>query len=407
LEFALGQTSLPNGTQPTVNLLKEDEVPVIQANFPPGSDGHSILTRVMARIGSDQDEGRLCMIGKNIQFLKTRLWEGVIPMTQQRWQEKQLDKPDYFDFACQHLTAVVAAFQYLNTPTVRNYLRSTSNLIYDHWTQLDTLLNRARAEKGEERISVADLWTMYIAAHFEMMSERAHRWVIVQVNALRTPLLNNLKYHRPLNEGAAPDRLQWQFGDSLHMLMQISADADYSIMIPMDGFKGYTVPKRTGPKGLHAENCLERGKAYHDRLKLLTRQYMVHDSGSGGRRTSGESYHSLSMSQIQGQNQLRKEMRGPPIEPIPREPWITSTEKMIKTSLEKNKDEKFGMAVYRLTYGQTEAEWTAFVKKLDAHVSDWGRGQTGSSAIKPHLKLHWFDGKDLDIPENDTNAAKA
>ena len=112
------------------------------------------------------------------------------------------------------------------------------------------------------------------------------------------------------------------------------------------------------------------------------------------------------MAQIQGQAQLRLETRGPPVEPIPREPWITSSEKMIKASLEKNKDEKFGMAVYRLTYGQTEAEWTAFVKKLDAHVSDWGKGQTGSSAIKPNLKLHWFDGNDLGIPENDIDAAK-
>jgi hypothetical protein len=64
------------------------------------------------------------------------------------------------------------------------------------------------------------------------------------------------------------------------------------------------------------------------------------------------------------------------------------------------------MAVYRLTYGQTETEWAAFVKKLDAHVSDWGKGQTGSSAIKPYLKLHWFNGKDLGIPEGDIDAAK-
>ncbi|KAJ5985830.1 hypothetical protein N7522_013026 [Penicillium canescens] len=402
------------GTATTIAHCKAQDLPIGQ--LPPGSDGNSIIHRVMARIGSDEDGGRLCMIGKNIQFLKKRLWEGIIPMTQQRWQEKQLHKPDHFDFACQHLTAVIAVFQYLNTPSVRNYLRSTFNLIYDHWTEADTLLNHRRAERGEERISVAGLWTTYMAAHFEMMTERAHRWVTVQVNALRAPLLHNLKEHRPLNEDAGPDRLQWRYTDSLHMLLQIAADADYTIMIPMEGFKGYTAPQRTGPKGLHAEDCLRRGKAYHDRLKLLTREYMVRDirslnvpgpGGSGHRSsTSGESYHELAMTQIQGQNQLRREMRGAPIEPIPREPWIPSAEKMIKASRETNSDAKFGMAVYRLTYGQTETEWAAFVKKLDAHVSDWGKGQTGSSAIKPHLKLYWFDGKDLGIPEDDIDAAK-
>ncbi|KAJ5771260.1 uncharacterized protein N7511_003311 [Penicillium nucicola] len=416
LEFALGQGPLPNGTQPSVTRLAEEEIPFLQANFPPGSDGHSILDRIMARIGSEEDGERLCLIGKNLQFLKTRLWEGVIPMTQQRWQEKQLDKPEHFDLACQHLTAVVSVFQYLNQPVARNYLRITCNLIYDHWTEWDTLLNRARAKKGEERISVAALWTMYMSAQFEMMTERAHRWVIVNANALRAPIMNTLVEYRPLNESAGPDQYQWKLTDSLHMLLQITADADYIIMIPMEGFKGYVTPTRTGPKDLLVADCFKRGKAYHDRMKILTREYLARNIlassspapglNSNSREASGGSYHQSAISQIQGQNQLRIETRGPPIEPIPREPWITSSEKMIKSSLEKNKDEKLGMAVYRLTYEQSETEWAAFVKKLDAHVSDWGKGQTGSNAIRPNLKLHWFDGKDLGIAENDIDAAK-
>jgi hypothetical protein len=47
-----------------------------------------------------------------------------------------------------------------------------------------------------------------------------------------------------------------------------------------------------------------------------------------------------------------------------------------------------------------------FVKRLEDHISDWGAGQDGSDSIKPYLKLHWLDGKELGLAENDIEAAK-
>ncbi|MGV2420060.1 MAG UNVERIFIED_CONTAM: hypothetical protein MIJ72_11360, partial [Staphylococcus saprophyticus] len=101
-----------------------------------------------------------------------------------------------------------------------------------------------------------------------------------------------------------------------------------------------------------------------------------------------------------------KEVRGSALEPVPHEPWITACASNIEYGKEKGKDEKYGFAVYRLTYGQTESEWTEFVRKVEAHVSDWGKGQTGSSTIKEHLKLHWLDGKELGFSESDIDASK-
>lgn len=371
------------------------------------------MTSVMARIGSERDSTRLCMVGKNIQSLKSRLWEGIIPLSDQVWQEKGLDRPENFDFACQHLSAVVAVFQYLNEPTVRLYLRDTFNYIYDHWTELDAVLNKRRAEQDKKPVSVAGLWTRYMTAHFEMMTERAHRWVTVHVNTLRAPLLQALlEYRPPGGDGgplAQPDAVQWKITDSLHMLTQITADADFTIMIPMNGYKGYWADApRPGPAALHAANLLTRSKAYHERLRLLTREAISLNAPAwrGLTPTSGESYHGTSRSQIQGQNKLRKEVRGAPLEPVPREPWIAGCASNMESGKKEGKDEKYGLAVYRLTYGQTESEWTEFVRKVEAHVSDWGKGQTGSSAIKQHLKLHWLDGKELGIPEGDVDASK-
>lgn len=371
------------------------------------------MTSVMARIGSERDSSRLCLVGKNIQSLKSRLWEGIIPLSDQLWQEKGLDRPEHFDFACQHLSAVVAVFEYLNEPTVRLYLRDTFNYIYDHWTALDTVLNKRRAEQDKNPISVAGLWTRYMTAHFEMMTERAHRWVTVHANTLRAPLLRALLEYRPLGEDSGPlgepDALQWKISDSLHMLTEIIAKADFTIMIPMDGYKGYwAAPPRAGPAALHAANLLARSKAYHERLKLLTREAISRNGPAwrGLTLSSGESYHATCTSQIQGQNKLRKEVRGAPLEPVPREPWIAACASQIESGKKEGKEEKYGLAVYRLTYGQTESEWTEFVCKVEAHVSDWGKGQTGSSSIKEDLKLHWLDGKELGISEGDIDATK-
>ncbi|CAG8907822.1 unnamed protein product [Penicillium egyptiacum] len=414
LQFALGEP-LPNGSQPNIERLSVEEASFLQhdQNFPPGTNGEPIVTSVMARIGSDRDSSRLCMVGKNIQSLKSRLWEGIIPLSDQLWQEKGLDRPEHFDFACQHLSAVIAVFQYLNVPTVRLYLRDTFNYIYDHWTALDTVLNKRRAEQGKERVSVAGLWTRYMTAHFEMMTERAHRWVTVHANALQAPLLRALLQYRPPGDDGGPlhepDAVQWKITDSLHMLTEIIGNADFTIMIPMDGYKGYWAPPpRAGPAALHAANLLARSKAYHERLRLLTREAISRNAAAwtDSIPSSGESYHATSRSQIEGLNKLRKEVRGAPLETVPREPWITACASKLKSGRENGKDEKYGFAVYRLTYGQTESEWTEFVRKVEAHVSDWGKGQTGSSTIKEHLKLHWLDGKELGISEGGVDASK-
>ncbi|KAF4769838.1 hypothetical protein HAV15_011371 [Penicillium sp. str.  len=373
LEFAFGKP-LPNGNQPNIERLSTEEATFIQhdQNFPPDTNGEPIMVSVMARIGSERDSTRLCMV----------------------WQEKGLDRPEHFDFACQHLSAVVAVFQYFNEPTVRLYLRDTFNYIYDHWTELDAVLNKRRAEQDKKPVSVAGLWTKYMTAHFEMMTERAHRWVTVHVNTLRAPLLQALlEYRPPGGDGgplAQPDAVQWKITDSLHMLTEITANADFTIMIPMNGYKGYWADApRAGPAALHAANLLTRSKAYHERLRLLTREAI-----------------SFNAPAWRGQNKLRKEVRGAPLEPVPREPWIAGCASNMESGKKEGKDEKYGLAVYRLAYGQTESEWTEFVRKVEAHVSDWGKGQTGSSAIKEHLKLHWLDGKELGIPEGDVDASK-
>ncbi|KAJ5923746.1 hypothetical protein N7454_008991 [Penicillium verhagenii] len=415
LSFALGNP-LPDGTQPDASVIRlsVDEYSILEANFPPGSSGQSIVNRVASRIGSEEDNTRLCLVGKNIHSLKSRLWEGIIPLSDQRWKEKRLDDPSNFEYAIHHLTAVVAVFEYLNTPIVRGYLRDTFNYIYDHWASADTVLNARRLANGQfQRVSIAKLWTMYMSVHFEVMAQRAHGWVSRHVEALRAPQLQGLRDHQNMTSVGGPDRLQWRFTDHLHVLLETAVKADYLVMIPMDGYKGYAelYPERAAKSGdLHAGDVQRRGPAYAAKMKARSHQIMFdsmmpwNDDGNGRGQTSGEGFAQSAMQQVQAQEEVREEMRGAP-GPLPREPWISSALSGVDNS-EGEKKTEFGLKIYRLTYGQSEAEWSDFVQKFEAHASDWGDGQTGCHVLKPYLRLVWVDGKEHGIAEGDIEAAK-
>ncbi|KAL3489537.1 hypothetical protein BJX62DRAFT_239069 [Aspergillus germanicus] len=416
IEFAVGTTDLPNGKKTSLELLTKSEATDLLGSSPETDDDpQSIIERVLERVGSLEDGGRLSTVGKNIHAVKSRAWAGMVPLSEQRWKEKGLDKPENFDIAVQHLTAVIAAFEYLNTPIIMENLRDTFNLISAHWGELDAMIHAQDASR--RGVSTRKLWTEFMTAQFEMMTERAHRWVLVHANALRVPLHQQVLAHRP-ETLQHYDRTQWHLTDRLHTLAEIVGVADFTILLPMDGYEG-DIPWRRLPQlpffipaELRSTKLEERGKAYSERLKVLSRRAQAESEIERAQRADG-TYRTAdpaaiartTVLQIECQNQVRREVRGDPVEPIPREPWIVRD----VTRMERPHNEKkkaIGFVIYRLTYGQSEAEWAAFRKKLDEHRSDWGRSQTGSSALKPYQKLHWRDGKELGIPEGDIAAAR-
>jgi hypothetical protein len=370
---------------------------------------------MQAVIASDPDGNRLCHLSKNLHSIKNRAYSGIVPLSEQRWKEKGFDSPENFDIAAQYLSAVVATFEYLNRPPVVENMRETFNLISEIWGEVDTIVNGARQGRGERTtVSVRALWTAYMKAHFEVMTERAHRWVLIHVNRLRAPLLRELASYRPANIDIF-DQEQWRITDRLHILAEVVGVADYTIMIPMHGYHGYIPPAVPAgvPAALRSPEFQKRHKAYGPYLKTVCRVAQAKDMMDRRQRDGPSEHHvadpvslnRTTLLQIDCQGKVRREMRGEPIEPMPKEPWIMNDLARVKTDA--SQDTKgYGFVIYRLTYGQNDQEWTAFREKVEAHISDWGRGQTGSSALKPHLKLHWRDGKDLGIPEDDLEAAK-
>lgn len=421
LSFLEG-SQLPNGTQPTAAHITAEELSLLEGPCPLISTGESILDRVASRIGSEEDSSRLTIVGKNIQSMKTRLWEGIHPMSEERWVEKQLSKPDNFDLACQHLSAVVAVFQYLNEATVRCHLRDTFNLIHNEWTVASDMLNNLRDKSGLPRVDLAALWTLYMTTHYKVMTERVHRWVIDHVKELRAPIMAALKDHVPLGEEngdrlGEPDAAQWKFTNQLHELLEIAANADYTILMPMDGYNGYvpTQTEQSGSKGLFALDWRQRGEAYGEMLKLSSRktvmQLMMEDMMTKGdlktrQETSGEEFYRLVRAQVKAQDQIREDMRSASADPLLQEPWVNELNAAQFDQEAEGEGREICLAVYRLTYEQTDEEWSEFVKMFEEHSQNWGLGLEGSDQLKRFLKFEWIDGRKAGIPEGDLEGAK-
>lgn len=86
-----------------------------------------------------------------------------------------------FHIACQHLTSVIAVFEYMNHTAVATNRHDTFNLVWEHWKEPAEANSERRARNDEEPISAADRWSEFIVVHYEMMASLAHHWIISHV----------------------------------------------------------------------------------------------------------------------------------------------------------------------------------------------------------------------------------
>jgi hypothetical protein len=70
------------------------------------------------------------------------------------------------------------------------------------------------------------------------------------------------------------------------------------------------------------------------------------------------------------------------------------------------KVERFGFVVYRNTYGQSEDEWKMFMEKFEVGLNSGWDGVLDPENVKRKATLHWIDGKEEGIPEDDVEAIR-
>ncbi|KAM0438622.1 hypothetical protein ACHAPT_001374 [Fusarium lateritium] len=377
---------------------------------------------LMNRTGSREDGDRLQVITKELHGMKKRIWEGLPPLSERRWQELELDSPENFSLACRYIVRVIDVFIYLNGLGVKDDLRKTYNLMWDHLKDYEQALNAKRRLDSPNgtytALSITGMWYQYIRAHYDLICDHAHRWVIQHIDRLREPVIQELAHHQPPFPGDYSDK-QWELTNKIHDLAENAAQADYIIFMPTDGYKGDSLPakEREPLKAAHeggfreepikwSANLKWRQIDYCTRVRYLYRKeeydaYRRHNFAELGPSVPLNDPAKLLvvvLSQIDGATQARRELRGPP-QPPDLDPWI-------EFAIRSQSYIYLGFVAYRLCHKHDSQVWDDFMTKFESDISDWGRDKTGVDEVRQLCKIHWVDGQENGIADGDIEAAR-
>ncbi|RMJ16026.1 hypothetical protein CDV36_004322 [Fusarium kuroshium] len=417
---------LPEGRQTILPLATKEEVTNMTKPYSQWAPaeyhhlGQAAVTSISSRINLTEDDEKLPSIATELYAMKKRIWEGIPPLSERRWKDLDLDNMGNFPMACRYIVAVIDVFQYLNEGWMRKAMRTIYNRIWDDLHDCEEAINACRrlAADGDdfEEISLTALWYQHTKSHFDSMCQIAHEWVIEHIQRLRQPVLDHLASHQPTHE-RDHDEVQWDLTNKLYDLLDNGAHADFTIFLPMEGYKGSNIPLQrplgsTPPGGFREKpisfsvNILKRKCDYGGRLRYLTRKEQY-----GTYERLGLSPISLEIndparlmitchSQIDAQTQSRRELRGVPQE-LELDPWLD----LGKTYLGYG-NLRCGFVAYRLCHSHTPEVWNNFKAKFESDISDWGRGVKSIDDVRAACKIYWLDGQDLEIPDGDIEAAK-
>lgn len=338
-------------------------------------------------------------------------------MGKEQWRKKGLFKEENFGMACQYLSNVVDAFNYLMQNPVASNLRETYNLIYKELRDFEMAFDALKITQGGEfeNSRVTGLWKEFMGAHFKVMTTRAHGWVIECVEELRGPILEEIAAYEP-EEFERYDEKQWKLTNKLHDLTELAARADFTILMSMDGYKGFS--RLLGATEGQSPDLEKRRKYYGEELKLRSRKRtldamikntLARNPDAGPKRESkglGDPLDIIesAQEQIEAQNELREEIREPFTLEKSSPQWIVDLKTQVLET-EKDPVKEWGFVIYRLTYTQTDEEWSAFKQQFEADAADWGEDVTGADSIKDTATLKWIDGREHGITEGDVSAA--
>ncbi|RGP69492.1 hypothetical protein FSPOR_4596 [Fusarium sporotrichioides] len=411
LEFLM-HGRLPGDRKTDLPLLTVEEARNMSRPFPEWAPApFNVQQRATAdwlgiRIGSHEDSSRLWLVAKELHTMKSRLWEGIPPLSERRWNELQLDDPKNFKNACQYFMAVIDVFAYLNHPRTKTALRTTYNLIWDHLKVFEQAVNKKRKAESDdyEQVSVTGLWYQYIKAHYDFMSTSAHHWVIEHIERIREPIVLEIGSYQP-GQSEIDDR-QMELADKIHDLAQNTTEADYIIFMPTDGYKGDSLPAKEREPLTAAQkapfreypiswsaNINLRGSDYIERVRFLNRKEMYDHY-----QREGISFATSPMadpqrllitciSQIDAQTAARHELRGPS------EPLI---DHWIEYAREPQPRVK-GFAAFRLCHEHDDKKWNEFKTRFEADIADWGLGKKDIQDVRQACKIHWIDGKEESV----------
>src|ERR1700712_2239133 len=136
-------------------------------------DGTSVLDQALRRLNYLDNPTQMPIPAKDVQAMKARLWEGMVPFSGRRWREKQMDNPLYHYQIFQYFTDIGEVFAVLNHPKHQEMLRNTFNQVSGDLRKFENAINLQRMAEGLEHVKLTAMWTEFIAAKYSVMTSSA------------------------------------------------------------------------------------------------------------------------------------------------------------------------------------------------------------------------------------------
>lgn len=284
-------------------------------------------------------------------------------------------------------------------------MRDTFNKISSDFREMQDALNARRKAQGglSPELNLTALWEQFIRALYEVMTSTAHSWVLARVAELRERTLDSFSAIQAENpEAPEVEIVSQRWSD----LIAVVSMADFNIWMSMDGYNGYHPPSEI-IAGLHNPDLKNQDKNYGFSKLLFDRLAKCIEAQNDAATVQGPSAtqsdaarrERLSISTLV-QDELREKIRGrAPLPQPPVRPWIQQLLRAQEASLNMHPWERhdygFGLAIYRAAHKFSDEQWESLQRDLEARLSAWSDNVQRADELKPLLKLHWFDCKEL------------
>jgi hypothetical protein len=439
---------LPNGTQSSLPLMTTEEHGLLYTPYHRWVEGPTKIKDTscqdaLAPLFGAPLEGTDLKIPPYAEFaaklvpLKAKMWQGMAPISRDRWLQKKMDDPANWRTLMEVMDDIFLLYRWYNLEVVQTSMRAGFNFMVDKYVGFAGALNDRREKNGvSERLDLAAMWAEYFQARISAMTEKTHRWLVDRVGEVQSRAF--AEYTAAL-ESAGDDKeaaviAGKKYYECVQDLNSMITKADYNLCIPMAGFKGYKPSNNFSELSFEVRDDLHQklanSKDWTYMAKMLERQdaeapfeqqppkdiMELNEQMKKGpqpaaprfqdRETLINHYHEGRRNRAE----IRHAIRGPPATPK-EEYWITILKERMDFYLANGRDRtthRWGFVCYRLTYSQTDSEWSDFTQKLyaDMYNPSGGSWITGFDSIKDMAGLEILDGQKLGIKEGDVEAAK-
>ncbi|KAF7890521.1 hypothetical protein EAF00_008836 [Botryotinia globosa] len=372
------------------------------------------VTRIMMAASGMSDILRAALdslsIERNMDMMKKRIWHGMSPIPPARWESMGLSKLENIDAALSQIQLIVDVFEYLHTPRVQGRLRDIYNHIWFEFDILQDVLDALEVSNGRSKpgYNLPALWQEYIQSYlFENMAFQSRSFIFTNLlplyNATRSKLFDQSKF--VFGEAETPLISQHHYR-VLNSILDLYIETEFHVVPHTVGFVYRHEPGNVTGLLSEDESSWKRNNAVYESLQDARREdfqidYQRRIKETTEMRIASDDHSSFEQKQealqpiwdILDRADAHQTAQLQILNPskVGEEDWIRGLSSV----------DKFGYIIYKMSTGQNEKEWKNFLARLEVGLDSGWEGMIGIENVRQKSTLHWIEGVDESIFEDD------